>query len=87
MKVVHIKRKGSLEEIKFIAEGKSEAKRINKLYWSKLLPPYMSISYWRDTISLVCYPIHYVTADCPTCGQKVLKNFIHKGDVKNIGRK
>ena len=77
MKLKHIKRKrkSHIEEIKLIAEP-HEAKLVEKLYWAGLFPPHINISFEGDIVSLVMYPIHYVEVECPTCGQKILKNLM-----------
>ena len=77
MKLKRIKRrKDNIEEIKFIAEESNEAKLLEKLYYASLFPPHINISFEGDIVSLVMYPIHYVEVECPTCGQKILKNLM-----------
>lgn len=76
MKLIHKKPRGRVETIEFASETNSEANRMKKLYWSNLLPPFVSISYYKDRISFVCHTIHYVEVECPACGQRQLKNLM-----------
>jgi len=64
-----------MEVITLVAETKGEAKKLREIYLKRLIP-YANLCYSGHKVMLNFYPAHYVKAECPACGQQVLKTIL-----------